>query len=120
MSVNPSPLPSNNPMRRHLFCHQVLGYPVNDEWLEKRAIQLTGKRWETVKAAGMMRAVPGFEHSTLRLVYHPVNRDETMLCIAMAENTSTALMQDLPEELVERMRKHTGHSGRPLWYDIAG
>ncbi len=72
MSTTPHPLPPRDPRLRHRFRHQVLGYPVNDEWLENRAIELGGERWETVKAAGMMRAVPGFEHSTLRLVYHPV------------------------------------------------
>ncbi len=65
----------------------------------------------------MMQAVPGFENSTLRLVYDPADPEETMLCVALAEKSD---MMRVPAKVyIERMKEHTGHFTRPLWYDFA-
>ncbi len=56
-------------------------------------------------------------NSTLRLVYDPADPEETMLCVALAEKSD---MMRVPAKVyIERMKEHTGHFTRPLWYDFA-
>lgn len=79
-----------------------------------------GTKKKTAQAAIMLLVCPGFEHGILRLVYHP-KTGKLMHCVPLADNSTYACMKRVvPKEELDVMREHTGSSGEPLWYDVAG
>lgn len=119
MSTTPRPPPTFNSKGERRFRHQVLGYPVTDEWLQERSMKLYGTREKTDEAAMMMATVPGFEHRVLRIVYAPKTDDE-MICFPLADNSTLESMRRVPpKHELEGMRELTGQTGSPLWYDVA-
>ena len=114
-----TPRPILDPSRPRRFRHQCLGFPVTTEWLEARAVEEWGVVGSTPQVAiRMLGAHPNFEYRMLRSVTAPGDRKNEMLCVPLAENTSKVDIRDPPEDEVEAIRKHTGATGLPLWYDV--
>ncbi|KLO16019.1 hypothetical protein SCHPADRAFT_901843 [Schizopora paradoxa] len=119
MSATPAPFPEFivAGRRNRSFRHQVLGYPIPNEWLEKRSMELIGK--VDIYRAVTQALIDFGSNRPLRGVYDRKN-NEYMYVISMGENLAPATVRDPPEEECEWFRNYFGVEGKPLWYDVCG
>lgn len=120
MSTTPAPLPVYNAAgrRNRGFRHQVLGYRMSYEWLEKRSKELYGSEDPiNIPRAAFRIVIDAGVSRPLHAVYDRETKEHALV-FSLGENTTPEIMQEPPEKTVEWVRNFLGATGRPLWYDV--